>query len=266
MALFSRVCDKFVKSNRKKRSYYHILNKQIEKFIVGNLNVARERIYKSTELGGLGMIDIEEFLVAQQVSWFKRANQSTRVNWRVDLKNIGNGNVLTVGKGDFSENAFPIFRYLVDSYVKFLTAFNRTNNNFAKALILNNPLISVSREDKRLLNNNFFTRNIPHLGAKIICHIRLDQVANNSRLLSLDEITANTGINVNLVFYLRLQTAYYTAGNARNNATNGDGSSLTLSNFFKRFRKGSKQIRNILSDILTFNFEIRSRGFSTFLI
>ena len=227
------------------------LKKQIEKFIVGKLNVARERIYKSTELGGLGMIDIEEFLVAQQVSWFKRANQSTRDNWRVDLKNIGNGNVLTVGKGDFSENAFPIFRYLVDSYVKFLTAFNRTNNNFAKALILNNPLISVSREDKRLLNNNFFSRNMPHLGEQIICHVRLDQVANNGRLLSLDEITANTGINVNLVFYLRLQTAYYTAGNARNNTANGDGSSLTLSNFFKRFRKGSKQIRNILSGVRT---------------
>ena len=38
------------------------LKKKIEKFITGRLNIAKDRIYKQTSLGGLGMIDIEEFI------------------------------------------------------------------------------------------------------------------------------------------------------------------------------------------------------------
>ena len=68
---------------------------QINNFIVGGLNIAKDGICRPTELGGLGMIDLEDFITAQQVTWFKRAYISTRDNWRVDLKKIGNGNVLT---------------------------------------------------------------------------------------------------------------------------------------------------------------------------
>ena len=43
--------------------------KIIEKFFNGKLNIAKTRIYNPVELGGLGMIDLAEFITAQQVSW-----------------------------------------------------------------------------------------------------------------------------------------------------------------------------------------------------
>ena len=85
---------------------------QINNFIVGGLNIAKDRICRPTELGGLGMIDLEDFITAQQVTWFKRVYISTRDNWRVDLKKIGNRNVLTVGEVHIDPVLFPIFIYL----------------------------------------------------------------------------------------------------------------------------------------------------------
>ena len=227
------------------------LKKKIEKFITGGLNIAKDRVYKQLSLGGLGMIDIEDFICAQQVIWFKRANQSTRDNWRVDLKKIGNGNVLTAGKLDFSVETFPIFKYLAESYNKFLVAFNKTNDNFSKSFLLNNPSMTISRYDTRPINFNFLTSSVPLIERQAVCQLRIDQIALNGRLLSIDEITANTGLHINLLFYLRLQTAFHTSAYSRTNGDNGDGSSISLQNFLKRFRKGSKQIRCTLSGIRT---------------
>ena len=145
------------------------------------------------------MINLEEFLIAQQVSWFKRANSSTRDNWRVDLKKIGNGSVLTVGKAGCSYDTFPIFKFLRDSFHRCVYSFNNLNDNFSKSLLLNNPLLTISCEDRRPLGINFFANSIPDIELRSVCSISIDQIANNNRLLSLDEITANTRVNFNLI-------------------------------------------------------------------
>ena len=223
------------------------LRGNIEKFIVGGLNIAKDRIYRPQSLGGLGMIDIGEFITAQQVNWFKRADCSTRDNWRVDLQKLGHGNVLTVGKADIQPAVFPIFAFLADSFEKFLKAFNKTNDNFAKSFLLNNPSMSRSRHDRLPVNLNFFSGNIPANEFPLLSKIKLEQILQNGRLASLDNIITNTGIHINLILYLRLQAALYTAGNilGENRAT--DGSKTSLSNFLKRFKKGSKQIREVIT-------------------
>ena len=175
----------------------------IDKFIIGRLKIAKDRICRPQSLGGLGMIDIAEFIVAQQVTWFKRAHISTRDNWRCDLKKLGNGNVLTVGRADTIENKFPIFKFLTTSFEKFLKSFNSTNDNFTKSYLLNNPSITRSRHDKLPININFFAGNIPNNELHLVSQISLEQISENGRLLSLDNIAANTGLNINLVLYLR---------------------------------------------------------------
>ena len=230
----------------------------INKFIVGGLNVAKDRICRPAEIGGLGMIDIDEFLVAQQIMWFKRAYISTRDNWRVDLKKIGHGNVLTVGKADVIDARFPIFTFLSESFEKFLKAFNKTNDNFSRSLLLNNPSITISQNNKRLLNMAFFTNHIPAIDTHLVCKISIENISQNNRLLSIDEITANTGINLNLILYLRLQTAFHTSQNMRRADRASDGSAISLLAFFKRFRKGSRTIQNVLSGQR--NVSIRADG------
>ena len=218
----------------------------VDKFIVGKLNVAKDRIYRPTTLGGLGMIDLSEFITAQQTVWFKRASASTRDNWRVDLKKLSRGNILAMGADDVPGNAYPIFKYLCCSYETFLQAFSRGNDNFKKSYIVNNPLIKRGRADTRKITCNLFSGNNPALNAQSISKIKVSDIATDNRLLSLDDISLNTGLPINLVTYLRLQEAFFASSKLFNEPRSNNGSSLSVNEFFVRFRKGSKQIRNIL--------------------
>ena len=153
---------------------------------------------------------------------------------------------------------FPIFTFLSESFEKFLKAFNKTNDNFSRSLLLNNPSITISQNNKRLLNMAFFTNHIPAIDTHLVCKISIENISQNNRLLSIDEITANTGINLNLLLYLRLQTAFHTSQNMRRADRVSDGSAISLLSFFKRFRKGSRTVRNVLSSQR--NVSIRANG------
>ena len=102
----------------------------IDGFIIGRLNISKDWLYRPMSLGGLGMIDPDIFIKAQQVTWVKRACLSQRDNWRVDLLKLGHGNVLTIGKGNCTVDRFPLFVDIVGSYEFFLKAFNNQRKLF----------------------------------------------------------------------------------------------------------------------------------------
>ena len=51
---------------------FKTLSGMIEKFVVGRLNIAKNRLYLPINLSGLGLIELKEFLMAQQVMWIKK--------------------------------------------------------------------------------------------------------------------------------------------------------------------------------------------------
>ena len=218
----------------------------IDRFVVGKLNIAKDRIYRPPELGGLGMIDIGEFIVSQQVVWIKRTFLSTRDNWRFDLKLICKGNALILGNNDIPASRFPLLSYMAESFGTFLKAFNLTNDNLCKSFLINNPLLKRGRVDNSRLNIGFFSSNIPRLDEQSIVNIKINEISHGGRLLSLDEISLNTGMAFSLATYLRLQESFFASRKLLVRPNNSDGSSLSLSDFFSRFKKGSKNIRKIL--------------------
>ena len=157
----------------------------------------------------MGLINLRDFLTAQHTIWFKRSYQSTRDNWRVDLKNLSRGNILAMGIDDVPANAYPIFKFLCGSYETFLQSCSRGNDNFKKSYIVNNPLIKRGRADTRKITCNLFSGNNPALNAQSISKIKVSDIATDNRLLSLDDISLNTGLPINLVTYLRLQEAFF---------------------------------------------------------
>ena len=117
----------------------------VDKFCLGKLNLAKSKIYVPPKKGGLGLIDLRKFLIAQHVMWFKRALHSTRDNWRIDLCRLGFGNPLTVPISDISINQHPILHGLCESFNVFRNCFSEIGNNFKKAYILNNQLFSEEK-------------------------------------------------------------------------------------------------------------------------
>jgi hypothetical protein len=88
------------------------LQKEVDDFAIGKLNVAENRICLPPDYGGLGLFNLEEILTAQQCTWVLRANKSLRDNWRCDLYSLSSGNCLFVSGKIINQNVNPILHVL----------------------------------------------------------------------------------------------------------------------------------------------------------
>ena len=109
-----------------------IMQNITDKFCIGPLNISKDRLYTAPCRGGLGLICIKDFLIAQHTIWIKRASTSSRDNWRVDLHSIGLGNPFISHPllADKSHN--PILHGLSSSFSHFNGAFGSLGCNFKK--------------------------------------------------------------------------------------------------------------------------------------
>ena len=99
----------------------------IDNFCIGPLNIGKDHLYLNPDKGGLGLISIRDFLVAQHTS---------RDNWRVDLYSLGFGNPLSVNPNLIDKTTHPILHGIASSFAIFNNAFTNTSRNFKKAFFL----------------------------------------------------------------------------------------------------------------------------------
>ena len=88
--------------------------------------------------------------------WFKRAAQSTRDNWRVDLCRLGYGNPFSVIHLELAQKQHPVLFGLCVSFDTLRTAYCEIENNYKHAFILNNMIFRRGITDDRPLNPSFF--------------------------------------------------------------------------------------------------------------
>lgn len=65
----------------------------IDKFCMGKVACAKSKLYLPPEKGGLGLVNIQYFLTAQQAGWVVKAAKSLRDNWRFDMFHLCYGNI-----------------------------------------------------------------------------------------------------------------------------------------------------------------------------
>ena len=123
------------------------------------------------------------------------------------------------------------------------------NENFYKAKLINNPLLKRGRNDNRKINWAFFSNNNPRLEAQTLNNVKIGDIAGDGRLFSLDVIVANTGLEINLTTYLRLQEAFFVSRNLFNGGptTGASTGSATISEFFNRFKRARSKLGNALA-------------------
>jgi hypothetical protein len=220
------------------------MEKKILTFVKGTANIGRDRFFDRLQNGGLGLFDVDSFLSAQQTMWLKRILYAACDIWREEVYHITFGNPCLLDPSLVDKTEHPILYNIAESFKKFKSSFYKQNDNYKKSHILFNPNITRGRGDKNILNCAFFSQNPP---------IRLENLAKItfsntfSRVpLQLETVNVICNINLNLNTYLRLTGALsYFANNLKANRTT-NGTSLSISDFFGTFKKGSKSIRSIL--------------------
>jgi exonuclease III len=217
----------------------------IDNYVIGNLKVAKDRLYRPASEGGLGLINVKSFISGIQSSWVKRAHLSSRDNWRVDLRSLCYGNCYTLGPNLVNLGHNPIFRDIADSFSNFITSFYKKDGNFKDSYVFNNPLIRRGLGDNRLLDFNFFSHNIPRLDMARVTRLRFCDFFENGIFKSLDRLNDSTGTPFSLTTYLRLSTALHYF--MRVNRSNFNEKSCRVEDFL-RVKKGEARKMRLVID------------------
>ncbi len=153
------------------------------------------------------------------------------------------GNPLIADKGTFTFRENPILSNITASFGKFKQEFTSKENNYKKALILNNPFFRRGRNDNGILCERFFGNNYKEL--RKISKLKFeDFFVQRDVPKSLDELNREFSTNFTLVTYMRLHEALEFAANKK---ANEDGKLQSLEFFLKSFDRGQDRIEKFCS-------------------
>jgi hypothetical protein len=221
------------------------MQKLMDDFCVGSMRTAKKKLYTPLNEGGLGLINVNEFITALQCAWIKRVTQHWGDNWRYDIKAKCDGNPLLANELTVSQNEHPILYNICKSFGTFKREFYLKDDNYKQALIFKNPIFRRSRVDNGLLCERFFgTRNDFNMNKKLSVLKYADFFIRGGPK-SLEDINMEFSLNLTLVTYMRLHESLQFFVNSRRD--NDVKLSQSLDFFLKSFEKGSKPFRKILS-------------------
>jgi hypothetical protein len=211
-------------------------------FVKKNLRVSEERIYFTPEMGGLGCINLEDFLSAQSCSWIVRAHKYCIDNWRFDLKVAApEGVIPALRSADINPISSPINSHLVSCFEKFYAAFTKVNNNFKNAFIFNNEAFTRDGNSTLLLDPHFFGQEFFVLNEKKIRLLRLSDFFEDGRMINMTGIARN-GLACNPGLWMRLQSAGRLAWIRYHKTDPLQEKCTDVIEFFNGIKKGSKKL------------------------
>jgi hypothetical protein len=120
------------------------IEKIIYTFVKGKLTVSEKRINVKPDTGGLGMINISEYLTALKSSWIVRAKKNNSDHWSSVLHTTGIVNLDTYG--DFGTGTVldgcPILSTILKAVKITHVQCIKSNNNILDSIVIKNPVLS----------------------------------------------------------------------------------------------------------------------------
>jgi hypothetical protein len=218
----------------------------LNEFSVGKTVVAKNRLYNRVEDNGIGLINLEQFLFAQQAGWVIKAAISARDNWRVDLHHLSFGNPWGIDDAYIEMENNPILKGLAVAFNKVRYAYDNLGNNYVKAFIFNNRLFRRGvRErcyiDMELLGSDFGMENIYKLA-----NLRYEDMFHGNRVKQCIQIEREHSMELRYDVYLTIKGAltYFRNGVGRNRLPSDN--LRTFSDLILVSKKHSKVLRNVL--------------------
>jgi hypothetical protein len=240
----------------------------IENYVKGTLNIAKERLTKKREEGGLGLFDIEIFLRAQACTWAKRA-QNLDDNWKLRLYSKSLGSTLCIKSAMYDARFEPVLFYIAESMERFTENFCKKNENIREAFIIQNTEVKFGGENEQYFDFRFFG-NLDAMQKRSLCKIAVKDLiyANNTPALK-EDFTNKTGVPIAEDRYTILRRACLESVTRNEKELPEEKKSTDLTTFCNRFRKGSKSFRRIISgplaEIIPRNIETYAANTETFI-
>jgi len=212
----------------------------IDGFCVKNLKIARNRLYLSPDLGGLGLLDLSVLLQAQRCSWIIRAQKSVSDVWREVLFNLAPGHDITrIYSGCVNKGDHPLLYNFVEDYSNFYGKFCDHVSEIHDISIIGNPAIVWGVEETKF-GKNFTRDNVP---------LNIGQVMTNGIFKTKQEL-ANSGVAITYAQWFNLRAGVSASAKRIQKIREGSFRRFEcgIAHFFLRVKKGSRKIRKIISN------------------
>jgi hypothetical protein len=216
----------------------------IDSFVTGTLNVSRERVCLPVELGGLGMFKLSEFLGAQKCAWVARAHKLCIDNWRYNLVSISHDNNLSLLRAtDIDADRHPILKNITSEFDNFRASFSAHNGNYKIAYIYENDAF---RSGGVTINKQFFGHQFFRTHETRIRALRYCDCYNNDRNFKSVNVFSDSGLPMSIAVWMRLRAAMSLARTKHFKAdSQKEKKSLSIESFLDTVQKGSKKFRKI---------------------
>jgi hypothetical protein len=219
----------------------------IENFVVGNLNIAKSRRCLSREEGGLGLFDIKTYLGSQKCNWFKRAKNLDDY-WKQRIYSKSLGNIFNVRSIYFDKNSEPVLFSMVETFEKLIVAHSKSKENIKQSVIYENDSVFFLNPGFRTLDEDFFDVELrEHSFAVKNLQVK-DIVREDGTAIDHAAFCNSTGINIRENKFRTMRDACLAAWNRYRKVKPYEKSSTDISTFLCRVKKGSRHIRNILTE------------------
>jgi len=217
-----------------------------DNYCKASLRVNKNRLYLKPEDGGLGLVNLRDFLQAQQVIWLKRAYLSTRDIWRYNLHELGHGSVFAINPKEINYDKHPVLHDFAISYWEFLKSFHKSTGKITRAIVLNNPLFERSQKDSGIIDSKYLCAGSCNFLA--ISKMEYRDFWDENGFLTHGDLNDKKGLNLSIANYFRLRSSLlwnktvFLEDNRQHFI-----SSTSVCEFLRSFKKGSKKIREVFS-------------------
>jgi hypothetical protein len=214
----------------------------ISSFVVGQLNISAERVFKSVEEGGLGLFALKDFIISLQSVWFKRILATNFDNWANKIRTLSYNEPVYIQEKDM-DNCGTLIGGLIKSFITFRQHYGKINNNFMHVPILNNENFRITQREADIFDDNFFESFLPGYNRELIKKLTWKQITNNYDLLNRFDLVERLGIIPSVRVYARLKSGLQLACK---NFKKQNKLGLSIEDFLNSFKKGSKKIRKVI--------------------
>jgi hypothetical protein len=221
-------------------------DKVITDFVKGNMNIAKNRLYKLLSNGGLGLFNLSTFLGAQHCTWVRRS-LSLDEQWKLEFFYRNNGVPLNCKPANFIKQMHPTLFQIAGSFEKFYISFTKHNENFKKCFIFENKLITRNVDDRQCLTKDIVGRELFNNHRNIIYGLRYDDFyTENNELVTNEVVQQKLGIPFSPLLIQTIRSFCITAKTKFSKKDINEQKILDVRHLMASKNKSSSRLRKIL--------------------
>jgi len=224
----------------------------INDFVLNGIPMAKDRLYTSPTMGGLGLLNVKNMITASHCVWASRIELGGLIDcWRYRLLELDLFSTDKISKHPEREFSMPLLSDLSNSWLNFFNHFWKVNDNYLEAPLFNNSLFIRGRVDPRRVDAGLIDGAvIGHQNVRVNYaawrNVTFATCVVDGRILEFNEMKNTLGINFNFLVYLGIRRGLQHAMDSRAGARETDGSCFSLIRFITFKKKGAKRFRRIL--------------------